>query len=88
MKTKDDARLKSWFLLLAGLAGMAYQQYTGEVSWPLLLIFTLMTGVPGGAYLISLIKNSPIVLQSSVSPEPPLELDLDKSSQKLPEDKP
>lgn len=67
MKKETDTKIKSWILLLAGLAGIGYQQYTGEVNWILLLIFTSMTGVPGVATIISLIKNSPIILQSSAS---------------------
>lgn len=67
MKKENDAQLKSWILLLAGLAGIAYQQWTREVNWVLLLIFTTMTGVPGITQIISLIKNSPIVLYSSSS---------------------
>lgn len=82
MSTKRDDTLRSWILLLAGLAGIGYQQYTGETSILLLLIYTLMAGVPGVAGIISLIKTSPTVLQlSSLQPQP-LESDLEKSSQK------
>lgn len=73
MKKETDAQLKSWILLLAGLTGIAFQQWTGNVNWILLLIFTTMTGVPGVAQIISLIKNSPVVLQSSSSQQERLE---------------
>jgi hypothetical protein len=78
---KDDTKIKSWVLLVAGLLGIGYQQYTGEKNWILLLIYTSMTGVPGVATIISLIKNSPIVLQSPSSPQEPLESDSENSSQ-------
>lgn len=76
MKIEDlENRLKRWLLLLAGLVGIGYQQYTGEVNWFLLLVFTSMAGVPGIAEIILLIKNSPIVIRSSSSHSEPLELD-------------
>jgi hypothetical protein len=85
---KKDDTLKSWILLVAGLAGIAYQQWTGEVNWLLLLIFTTMTGVPGLAQLFSLIKSSPIVLQSQSSPPEHLESGSENvSSKSLGEDK-
>ena len=77
---KEDSQVKSWILLLAGLAGIGYQQYTGETDIVLLLIFTAMTGVPGLTQLISLIKNSPIVLQSSSSQQDHLGSDSGNSS--------
>lgn len=83
MSTKDlENRLKRWVLLIAGLAGIAYQQYTGEVNWFLLLIFTSMAGVPGITEIILLIKNSPIVIRSSSSPSEPSESELDSSHSK------
>jgi hypothetical protein len=82
-----ENRLKSWILLLAGLAGMAYQQLTHNVNLVLLLVFTAMTGVPGLANIISLIKNSPIVLQSYSSQPEPLEQDSGNVSQGLSGDK-
>lgn len=77
---KDDTKLKRWILLIAGLAGIGYQQYTGQTNWLLLLIFSTMTGVPGIAELLLLIKNSPIVLQSSSSRQQLLESDSDSAS--------
>lgn len=73
MKAKDEARIKSWVLLLAGLAGIGYQQWTGESNIILLLIFTAMTGVPGLSEIIYLLRTSPTVLQSSVSQREPLD---------------
>jgi hypothetical protein len=78
--SRDEAKLKSWILLLSGLVGIGYEQYTGKVNWILLLIFTTMTGVPGLASIISLLKNSPIVIQSSLSQQEPLVRELDNSS--------
>jgi hypothetical protein len=77
---EDDTKLRSWILLLAGLFGIGYQQYTGETNWVLLLIFTSMTGVPGVTSIISLIKSSPIILQSSSSREESSEQESEKSS--------
>ena len=79
VKKKDDTRVRSWILLIAGLAGIGYEQYTGKVNWFLLLIFSLMAGVPGVANIISLIKNSPIVIQSSSPPLESSESDWDNS---------
>jgi hypothetical protein len=72
--------------MLAGLAGIAYQQWTGQVNWVLLLIFTSMAGVPGLAEIISLIKNSPIQLQSSSSRQQLLEPGSENVSPKSLED--
>lgn len=84
MSTKDlETRLKRWLLLLVGLVGIGYQQYTGEVNSFLLLVFTSMVGVPGIAEIISLIKNSPIVIRSSSSPSEHSESDLDNSQKSL-----
>jgi len=80
VKKEQDNQVKSWVLLLAGLAGIAYQQWTGEINIVLLGIFTAMSGVPGLAHIISLIKSSPIVLQSSASQQESLEQEQDKSS--------
>jgi hypothetical protein len=85
-ESKDDTKLKSWILLIAGLAGMGYQQYTGQINWLLLVIYTSMTGVPGLAILISLIKNSPIILQSSASRQQLLDSDSGSVSQSSSED--
>jgi hypothetical protein len=76
----DDTKLKSWILLFAGLAGMGFQQYTGQVNWLLLLIFASMTGVPGLAHIISLLKNSPIMLQSFSSRQELLDSESDNAS--------
>jgi hypothetical protein len=85
LSEKDDAKLKSWILLVAGLAGIGYQQWTGEVSWILLLIFTSMTGVPVVTNLISLLRNTPIVLPSSSSQEVPSESGSENASPNISE---
>jgi hypothetical protein len=66
MSNQRESRIKTWVLLLAGLAGIGYQQYTGQTDWILLLIFSAMTGVPGITELISLIRNSTTALPSSL----------------------
>jgi hypothetical protein len=80
LSEKDDAKLKSWILLGAGLIGIGYQQWTGEVNWILLLILTSMTGVPVVTNLISLLKNTPTVLPSSLSQDAPSELESGNAS--------
>jgi hypothetical protein len=65
MSNQRESRIKTWVLLVAGLAGIGYQQYIGKTDWVLLLIFSAMTGVPGITELISLIRNSTTVLPSS-----------------------
>lgn len=80
MKKEQDTQLRSWVLLVAGLIGIAYQQWTGDINIVLLLIFSAMTGVPGLAHIISLIRSSPIVIQSSASQQEHAESESDKSS--------
>lgn len=87
MNKEKDESLKSWILLLAGLAGIGYQQYTHQTDWMLLVVFTIMTGIPGAAQFISLIRNSPIVLQSSLPQASPSDSELPSSSTKSLEDK-
>jgi hypothetical protein len=36
-------------LLVAGLAGIGWQQYTERVVWPLLVVYAVMIGLPGRA---------------------------------------
>ncbi len=79
MNSKKEEKLKSWILLIAGMAGIGYQQYTGETDWVLLLIFTAMTGVPGITTLIAIIKNSPTTLQSLL----PQQVDSEQESDSL-----
>jgi hypothetical protein len=80
VEKEKDLQLKSWVLMLAGFSGIGYQQWTGEVDLVLLAVFTLMAGVPGAAQLISLIRNSPIVMQSSSSPPESLDTEQENSS--------
>lgn len=67
MKTNPIAIVKDLVLFFGGLAGIAYQQITNNVNIVLLIIFTAMTGVPGLTQIISLVRNSPIVLESRSS---------------------
>jgi hypothetical protein len=61
---KEKSRdLRSWILFIFGLLGMAYQQWSGRIDIVLLLIYTLMIGVPDIVSMISLVKTSPIVIQ-------------------------
>ncbi len=64
MNAEKEARIKSWILMIAGMAGVGYQQYTGETDWVLLLIFIAMIGIPGYTEIISILKSSPTVSQS------------------------
>lgn len=64
--------IKDVALFVVGLGGIVFQLVTGEVSVPLLAVFTAMTGVPGLTNLVSLLKggfatDSP----SSTSASPP-----------------
>lgn len=60
-------------LLMFGLAGIAYQQVTGEVNFVLLAIFSTMTGIPGFVNLLPLLRGSATGSQSSqpASTSPP-----------------
>lgn len=59
---------KDFILFLGGLAGIAYQQITGNVNPLLLLVFTAMTGVPGVTHVIAILRGSATVSQSSLPP--------------------
>ena len=80
MRNQGESRIKTWVLLLAGLAGIGYQQYTGETDWVLLLIFSAMTGVPGITEVINLLRNSTTALPSSLPPQQDSEQESDSSS--------
>jgi hypothetical protein len=80
MNQTREEKAKSWILLIAGMAGIGYQQYTGETDWVLLVIFIAMTGVPGVTTLIALIKTGTTTLQSSLPPPLPLEQESESSS--------
>lgn len=87
MATNPERRIaivKDLVLFFGGLAGIAYQQLTGNVNMVLLLIFTAMTGVPGLTNIISLIRSSPTVLRSSSPPPQRSEPGSDISSDSLP----
>lgn len=64
-------------LLIAGLAGIGYQQYTERVVWPLLVVYAVMIGLPGAQALLALlpgrepeIEDTPTTGSSSPSPSP------------------
>ncbi len=80
MRNQRENRIKTWVLLLAGLAGIGYQQYTGETDWVLLLIFSAMTGVPGITEVINLLRNSTTALPSSLPLPAESEQESDSSS--------
>ncbi len=80
MNAEKEARIKSWVLMVAGILGIGYQQYTGEKDWMLLLIFIAMIGIPGYTEIISILRNSPTVSQSL----PSQQLDSEQDSQSLP----
>lgn len=61
------AVIRDVVLLVFGLAGIAYQQVTGNVNFVLLAIFTAMTGVPGLTNLMPLLRGIPTVSHSSPS---------------------
>ena len=58
---------------LGGLAGIAYQQVTGNVNVPLLAVYAAMTGIPGLVQLISLARGHVTESASSRFPSPPPE---------------
>ncbi len=51
---------------LCGVAGIGYQQYTGQVNIFLLAVFTMMMGLPGITNLLALFR-SPTALELSQS---------------------
>lgn len=69
---------KDLALFMGGLAGIAYQQITDNVNVWLLVVFTLMTGVPGVTNLISLLRGSAINSLSSELAPPRSESESDK----------
>lgn len=44
-------------LFVVGLAGIGYQQYTGSVSIPLLVLYGVMLGLPGVQALLGLLPG-------------------------------
>jgi hypothetical protein len=71
---------KDLILFFGGLAGIAYQQISGNVNFTLLVIFTAMTGVPGLTNLITLLRGTAIKLPSQSPVLPPSPLESDNSS--------
>lgn len=71
------AVFRDLLLLVFGLAGIGYQQVSGDVNFVLLAVFTTMTGIPGLINLIPLLRGLPTNSRSSqpVSPQPESESD-------------
>lgn len=72
--------VKDVVLFTVGLAGIVYQQLTGDVNEALLLVFTVMVGLPGALALWTLKNSSSTALSSSSSPSPPQPSDSPSSS--------
>jgi hypothetical protein len=72
--------VRDQILFLGGLAGIAYQQISGNVNFALLAIFTAMTGVPGLTNLISLLRGTTISSPSQLPVSPPSLPESDNSS--------
>lgn len=53
-------------LFVVGLSGIGYQQYTGSVSIPLLVLYGVMLGLPGVQALLQLVPG-----QQAADPEEP-----------------
>ena len=67
-RDKKISVAKDLVLFIGGLAGIGYQQVTQNVNPYLLLVFSLMAGIPGVTNLIMLIRGSPTDTQSLSSP--------------------
>jgi hypothetical protein len=64
--------VKDFLLFGTGLAGIVYQQVTGEVHAMLLAVFTIMVGLPGVSALWTLRSSSTTSSPSpSSQPQPP-----------------
>lgn len=62
--------VKDVVLFATGLSGIVYQQLTGKVDEALLLVFTVMVGLPGALALWTLKSSSSTASPSSPSPSP------------------
>lgn len=64
--------VKDFLLFGTGLAGIIYQQVTGQVNAMLLAVFTIMVGLPGVSALWSLRSTSTTSSSlPSSQPQPP-----------------
>lgn len=75
--------VKDVLLFGTGLAGIVYQQVTGEVHPLLLAVFTIMVGLPGALALWTLRGNSFTASQSSESQSQPSPPDSRNSSSRV-----
>lgn len=71
---------KDVILFSVGLTGIVYQQITGEVQEALLLVFTVMVGLPGALAVNALRLSSTIVSSSRSSPSQEQSSESPKSS--------
>lgn len=58
-------------LLGVGSFGILYQQLTGQIVLPLLILYTAMVGVPGAAGVMRLLARSVPIEPSSSAPQEP-----------------
>lgn len=58
-------------LLGVGSFGIVYQQLTGQIVLPLLILYTAMVGVPGAAGVMRLLARSVPIEPSSLPPPEP-----------------
>jgi len=72
--------VKDVILFSVGLTGIVYQQITGEVQEALLLVFTVMVGLPGALAVSALRTTSSIVSSSRSSQSQEQSSDSPKSS--------
>lgn len=75
--SKDTwAIVKDAMMFFGGMLGLAYQTLTGDVKELLLLVFTVMIGVPGASALLWLRNNgiTESLPSSSVPPDSPSDL--------------
>lgn len=72
--------VKDVVLFATGLSGIVYQQLTGRVDEALLLVFTVMVGLPGAIALWTLKSSSSTASSSSSSPPSPQRSDSPSSS--------
>jgi hypothetical protein len=63
---------KDLILFVVGLGGIVYQLVTAQVSVPLLVVFTSMTGVPALTNLLSFFKTGLDTGSQSSVPVPPV----------------
>lgn len=76
------AIVKDLILFFGGLAGIAWQQISGNINIYLLIIFVTMTGVPGLMNLVFLLRGTATGLSSPPPVSSPSSSDSPSASQK------